>query len=349
MLYPAPDRFTADDARHYLGTIAPMIVGRLLSESEHNLIDYFKGRGIAPVIEGWLEDPAFPETVRMMFQVKLSASGMTDEVNFELPGNLAAHIAREKLPYAEILTAEYCVDGGGAATPCDTGAPYAAGVLTTRAYLLANASRFNLRRARRMMYIFNCLAYPMDHVLQPPLEKLSLIEMFRAMTPDEQTVPEAQNGFGNGFACYSCHSQFGAHAQLFVKFDEQGVYHPEATGLQDPENELGRSQNGLFVSHFVDPVAAAQELSQVFGEPVADLRDAARVLSEHPTFYQCAARNTIEWTFGLSEAQASKTDLGLLIDLRDRLATLDHEPTIADIFRTTLTHPAVIDVVVGGG
>ena len=78
-----------------------MVVGRLLTDAERNIIEYFGGRGIVSVLEGWLEDPAFPETVRMMFQVKLSASGMTDEVNFELPGNLAAHIAREKLPYAE--------------------------------------------------------------------------------------------------------------------------------------------------------------------------------------------------------------------------------------------------------
>jgi hypothetical protein len=281
----------------------------------------------------------------MMFQVKLHASGMTEEVDLELPGNLAELLAREDRPFAEILTADHCVDGAGDAIPCDTGAPFNAGVLTTRAYLLANASRFNLQRARRMMYIFNCLQYPMDTTLQPPLAKESLIPMFRALTPDEQEVPEAQNGFGNGFACYNCHSQFGAHAQLFVKFDEQGLYHADATGLQDPDNELGRSLGGLFVSHFVDPVAATQELSQVFGIPVENLREAAEVLSSHPTFYQCGARNVIEWTFGLTEAEAAMTEQALLTDIAARALAADAEPSIGDLFRATLTHPDVIDVV----
>jgi len=338
------DRFTAEEARAYLGTIAPMVVGRLLTNAELNLIEYFGGRGIVPVVEGWTEDEKFSETVRMMLQVKLHASGMTEEIDFELPGNLAAQIARDGLPFAEILTADHCVDGAGTAIACDTGAPYTAGVLTTRAYLKANASRFNLQRARRMMYIFNCLVYPMDTVLQPPLAKDSLIPMFRALTPDEQTVPEAQSGFGNGFACYNCHSQFGAHAQLFVKFDEQGLYRPEAAGLQDPEDELGRSVDGLFVSHFVDTIAAQQELSQVFGTPVANLSEAAQVLSSHPTFTQCSARNVIEWTFGLTEADAATTDLKLLVELADRLLAEDPQPTIADIFQTTLAHPDVIDV-----
>ncbi|HRI06944.1 MAG TPA: hypothetical protein PKW35_03955 [Nannocystaceae bacterium] len=343
------DRFSKDQARAYLATIAPMVVGRLLTDGEEKLIDYYGSRGIVGIVEGWIDDPAFADTARMMMQIKLQASGQSDTIDFELPGNLAAHLAREQLPYAWLLTADFCVDGAGAEIPCDTGAPYSAGVLTTRAYLRANASRFNLRRARRMMYIFNCQVYPMPSDLQPPLEKSSLIEMFRALTPEDQTVDEAKNGFGNGFACYNCHSQFGAHAQLFVKFDQEGVYQPEATGLQDPENELGRSQNGLFVSHFVDPVAARLELSQVFGQPVAGLVDAGRVLSEHPSFYECGVRNVIEWTFGLAESEAAKTDLTLLQELAGRALARRPEPTFGDLFLVTLTHPEVIDVVLGTG
>ena len=81
------------------------------------------------------------------------------------------------------------------------------------------------------MRAFACRTYPMERDLQPPLEADLLIPMFRAETPEEQTVAEATNGFGNGFGCYSCHSQFGAHAQLFVKFDTSGVWHADADGL----------------------------------------------------------------------------------------------------------------------
>lgn len=339
------DHLSPEEARLYLGAIAPMVVGRLLSPAEEGLLDYFEARGIVPILEGWTEEASFAETARMMMQIKLAASGSKDDIDYELPGNLAAHLARTGGPYRELLTADTCVDAGGNAIACDTGAPYNAGVLTTRAYLRANASRFNLRRARRMMYIFNCLTYPMDTVLQPPLDKSLLIPMFRALTPDEQTVPEAMNGFGNGFACYNCHSQFSAHAQLYVRFDEGGLYHADATGLQDPENELGRSQNGLFVSHLVNPVAAPRETSHMFGQPVGDLREAAEVLADDPTFYRCATRNVIEWTFGLSEAEAATTDGELLIELADRALRRSPEPSFGDLFVATLSHPAVIDVV----
>lgn len=347
--------YTAEDARVYLATIAPMVVGRLLSAEEDNLIYHFGADAIVPIVETWTHEPAFAESARMLIQVKLAASGNKDGIDFELPGNLAAHLARSDRPYAELLTANYCVDPAGAAIPCDTGAPYQAGVLTTRAYLIANASRFNLRRARRMMFIFACATYPMDEGLQPRINKEDLIPMFRAMTQEEQTVPEAANGFGNGSACYSCHGQFSAHAQLFVRFAQDGLWHADATGLQDPANELGRSTNGLFASHFVNPVVAPQEISQVFNQPVSTLTDAAKVLVGGPDFYQCAARNVLEYSFGMSESDAAEIDRKLLAELaeaaRDRDARLRPDaaagPTFGDLFVVALTHPRVLQAIIG--
>jgi hypothetical protein len=351
--------YTADDARSYLATIAPMVVGRLLTAEEDNLIYHFGADAIVPIVESWVQEPAFADTARAMLQVKLAASGSKDGIDFELPGNLAAHLARNDRPYAELLTAPYCVDAVGNAIPCDTGAPYAAGVLTTRAYLIANASRFNLRRARRMMFIFSCNVYPMDTTLQPPIAKESLIPMFQALTKEEQTVPEAANGFGNGAACYSCHSQFSAHAQLFVRFSQDGLWHAEATGLQDPMNELGRSINGLYASHFASPVVAPKEISQMFGQPVNTLVDAGRVLAQGPGFYTCASRNVLEYSFGMSESEAVSIDRDLLADLSEQAlardlrlrpetaGTLAGGPTFGDLFVVALTHPRVLQVVLG--
>ena len=336
-----------------------MVVGRLLNADEDNLIYHFGADAIVPIVEGWIDEPAFAESARAMLQVKLAASGNKDGIDFELPGNLAAHLARSDRPYAELLTAPYCVDAVGAEIPCDTGAPYAAGVLTTRAYLIANASRFNLRRARRMMFIFASNTYPMDPLLQPPIGKDALIPMFRAETPEEQTVPEAANGFGNGSACYSCHSQFSAHAQLFVRFAQDGLWHADATGLQDPENELGRSTNGLFTSHFVSPVSAPLEISQVFGKPVKTLTDAGRVITETPGFYPCAARNVLEYSFGMSESDATTIEPALLRQLAELARARDLRlrpeaaasgaggPTFGDLFVVALTHPRVLQVVLG--
>lgn len=347
--------YTSAQARTYLAEIAPMVVGRLLSVDEDNLIYHFGADAIVPIVEAWIHEPAFTDTARLMLQVKLNASGSKDGIDFELPGNLAAHIARNDLPYSQLLTAGYCVGPNSEPVACDTGAPYQAGVLTTRAYLIANASRFNLRRARRMMYIFSCRVYPMDPVLQPPVTKSDLIPMFQAESAEEQTIPEAMNGFGNGLACYSCHSQFSAHAQLFVRFDESGLWRADATGLQDPMNELGRSTGGLFASHFASPVAAPREISMVYGVPVHTLTEAARVIVEEDNFYPCAARNVLEYSFGLGDTEAKSIEPGLLAELADLARARDRRlrpdntegPSLGDLFAVTLTHPRVIQVIAG--
>lgn len=347
--------YTGAQAREYLADIAPMIVGRLLTTEEDNLIFHFGADAVEPIVEAWLAGPAFADTARLMLQVKLSASGSKDGVDFELPGNLAAHLARSDLPYARLLTDPGCYGPNSEAVPCDTGAPYQAGVLTTRAYLIANASRFNLRRARRMMFNFTCRTYPMDTAVQPPINKADLIPMFQANSPDEQTVPEAMNGFGNGLACYSCHSQFSAHAQLFVRFDETGLWRADATGLQDPMNELGRSTGGLFASHFHSPVAAPLEVSQMFGTPVSTLVDAARVIVSDASFYPCAARNVLEYTFGLGESGAAEIEPALLDELAAHARARDARlrpgntegPSFGDLFAVSLTHPRVVRAVIG--
>src|SRR5690606_20770392 len=148
---------------------------------------------------------------------------------------------------------------------------------------------------------FACRIYPMEPAIQVPLEKEFLIPMFRAESAEEQTVDEAKGGFGNGTGCYACHSQFGAHAQLFVRYDDTGMWRADATGLQDeaPEAELGRSFDGLYASHFFDPVAAAAENSWVFGEPVANLHEAGEVISDSRLFRECTVKNLVANTFGL--------------------------------------------------
>src|SRR5262249_31946514 len=147
---------------------------------------------------------------------------------------------------------------------CDTGAPYAAGVLATRAFLANNAGRFNLKRARTWMRTFACLDYPMPDALQPRLARDVLIPLFQQDHDEKDNV----GSFGNGAACYTCHGQFGAHAQLFVKYDASGLWRANADGQQLPGGEQGRSANNLFTSHLSSPAAAASEASMVFGQPV---------------------------------------------------------------------------------
>lgn len=334
-----PD-FSAQELVPYMRSISQMLVSRQLTSEEVAAIEADEEEALEGIIRGWATESAFADNARYMMQQKLKASGERDGIDFELPGNLVRHVVVNDLPWETVLTADYCVDSAGGQTECDTGAPYSAGVLATRAYLAGNASRFNLGRANRLMNVFACRIYPMESQLQPYLDKTDLIPMFQANTAEEQTVEEAAGGFGNGSGCYSCHGQFGAHAQLFVKYDESGMYVPDADGQQDPDGELGRSVNGLMTSHMIEPEEAASEQTQMFGKTVADLSEAAQVLAESSAFLPCQARNIINHTFGLSES--TQIDREMLLDIGAEAREENPQPTYADLVVTTFTEPRVI-------
>ncbi|MEZ4460821.1 MAG: hypothetical protein R3E66_14035 [bacterium] len=337
----------ADDATYYLRSISQMLVSRPLTASENDQLQREGGDAVRPIIEAWTSEPGFVDAAKYMMQQKLKASGDRDGIDFEAPGRLVAHLVANNRPWSEVITSDYCIDATGAQADCDSGAPYRAGVLTTRAFLAGNASRFNLGRASRLMKVFACRAYPMEDTLQPYLPKETLIPMFRASNAEEQTVEEAKGAFGNGDECYSCHGQFGAHAQFFVKFDQTGMWRSDATGVQDPNGELGRSVDGLMTSHMEDMSAKAFEGSKMFGKDAANLREAAQTLAESRAFVPCAVRNVIEYTFGMTDSEGEEIDRELLSTVAAR-ATMSQtvDPTLATIIVETFTDPRVVDVVI---
>lgn len=337
--------FTGAQIVSYMREISQLLVSRPLQPAEAAQLEQNGIDAVEPVLRAWGQDPAFAENAKYLVQQELKASGERDGIDFELPGNLVRHVVENELPWKTILTADYCIDASGAEIECDTGAPYAAGVLGTRAYLAGNASRFNLGRANRMMEVFACRIYPMEGELQPYLEKETLIPMFRANSPDEQTVAEAEGGFGNGSGCYTCHGQFGAHAQLFVKYDEAGNYVADADGIQDPDGELGRSVNGLMTSHMVDPTAAASERSQMFGQTVANLGEAAATIADSDPFLPCQARNLLTFVLGLSHA--AEIDKEMLAAIGEQARAYHEDPTYADLAVAAFTNPQVILSVTG--
>jgi hypothetical protein len=340
------DALAPEAVQFYLARLAPKLVGRSLSYEENQQIAEDGKDAIVPIVTGWTAEPGFGEAIRYLVQQQLHASGAKDGVDYELPGNLAAEVAREDLPWSTILTADYCVDGSGNHIECDTGAPYEAGVLGTRAYMLANKGRFNLTRAKRMLETFACRVYPMENEIQIPLEKHELIPMFRAEVPEEQTVDEAKGGFGNGVGCYFCHSQFGAHAQLYVRYDDTGLWRANATGLQDPDNELGRAEDGLYASHMNAPDRARAEESQMFGEPVANLREAAEVITKSPLFLECTVKNLVAHTFGLQSGATDDVAEELVLALAGELGGVSDDPTIGQIVTTVFTDERVIEAAV---
>lgn len=345
---PEDQALTTDQVRAYLKRVAPSVAGRSLSYDETQLIESEGENAIYPIVEAWTLEPGFADAVRFMVGKMLHTSGESGGVDFELPGNLAAEVAGLGLPWSTILTADYCVDATGAHVGCDTGAPNPAGVLGTRAYLKTHKGRYNLSRAKQMVETFSCRVYPMEPTIQIPLDKEILIPMFRAESDEEQEVEEAEGGFGNGIGCYFCHSQFGAHAQLYVKYDDEGLFRADATGLQDmaPMAELGRSPDGLYASHLDDPLDAASEASQMFGEPVLDLRDAAEVLADSRLFTECTVKNLLAHAFDLLAGASDDFAKELILDLADNVEALGDDPTIAQYMLEVFTDDAVIRAVV---
>lgn len=327
---------TGDEAISFARRVAPMLVGRVPSEAELATLST-GGAGLRIVVEGWVREPGFAEAARDWISVKLKASGNAGGINGDLPGNLAAFLVRNERPHAELLTADRCYDRAGQPTACDTGAPFTAGVLTTRAFLKNTSSRFNLKRARTVVKTFACSDYPMDTTLQPPMPRESLIPLFQV----DRATDSSAGTFGNGFACYTCHSQFSAHAQVFVKFDEQGRYQAFATGLQDAAAEQGRSTNGLFTSHFTG-AAAGSEQSQIFGQPVQNLAESARVIASSQLYLECSVRSVAGYVLSLSESEANELPKPVVEEIVGEALKTAQQPTLASLVVEAFTHPSLV-------
>lgn len=336
--------FSGEDVRSYMRQLAPYLVSRELEQDEIGRLDSDKFAAIAPMLVRWTKEPSFPLAARRLIAQKLSVSGSRDGIDFDLPGNLAEFVVRNDLPLSTLLTADYCVNANGAKIKCDSGAPFEAGVLTTRAFLASRASRFNLTRASTLMRTFVCEAYPMKETVEPRLPRSRLIPMFQVDKEVDENGME-KDTFGNGSACYGCHGQFGAHAQLFVRFDEKGVYRADATGVQDAKGELGRSQNGLYASHLNAPAEAKSDTSQMLGQQVANVREAAKVLAASPKFVPCQVANILEYALRLPPPVKIAQEV---LDEISAGAQEAGEPTFSSLVVETFSHPRIVSSVVSG-
>jgi hypothetical protein len=328
----------AADALASARAIAPMLVGRTLTADERAQLQAGGAVALRTLLEGWVAEDGFVEMARDLFSVRLKASGSSATLDGTLPGNLAAYLVKNRRPHAELVTAASCRSASGDAIPCGSDAPFEAGVLTTRVFLANNAYRFNLKRARTVLQAFACAEYPLGEELQPRLPKAVLLEMFQNDRPPEDNI------FGNGNACYTCHSQFGAHAQAFVKFDGDGRYQANATGQQLTGGEAGVSSTNprLFASHLLDARDAASEATQYFGKQVANLAELGRALSDNPIFLQCAVRSVMAYVLALSQSEANAVPGEVVEEIVSEARKLEPEPTLARLAVETFSHPSLV-------
>ncbi len=342
----APRTFTAAEINRYASQIAPLVAGRSLSFPERQAIEVGGLSAFTEILRSWTQSPLFPRVARSMISELTRTGGKSDSYDPELPANLAEYIAREKLSYSTLLTAGSCYNNKLQPIPCDSGAPYTAGLLTTRAYLKAHASRFNLSRATSLMEEFLCKGYPMEDSFQPRDSMDSLIPLF-ARDPNSPETNFNSLGFGRSH-CYSCHGQFSAHTQLFVRFDSLGLYKGDADGQQNVERqpgESGKSTSLLYTSHFRDPARSGLESSQMLGMPVANLADAAKVLVASDAFISCSVRRTIAYGARLERNQVNRINEADIAEIVKELSELSPNPSFAELFYTALKHPRVIAAV----
>ncbi|RYZ56346.1 MAG: hypothetical protein EOP07_12655 [Proteobacteria bacterium] len=322
----------------YARQLASGLAGRPLTAKERSTLNSGGADALPDLIKSWLADPFFAKSFRTRIEIMIGTSGTRDGINFNLPGNLAEYIVKEKLPLIDILTADFCVDDKGKKIECDTGAPFSAGVIGTRGYLVAHNGRFNLGRANAMMGSFACSHYPMSEALQPRIPKEELIENFRIVSAEDA---EGKNtGFGNGAACYICHGQFSAHSQFFVKFDDKGLYKAEATGIQSTKLEFGRADDGIFASHFIDPKRSADETGDMFGTKAPNLSEGMKVLTSNPVFMQCIVKQVITHAFNLDSESSNKITKDVMEKLANEVS--GEKASVADVYQAVLTDPIII-------
>jgi len=335
------------DFQSFMSRLSSRIVSRPLTASEIILIDEEGSSALASIVEAWSSEEGFSLAARVYIE-KLIGTGGSEKngINFALPGNLIEYIVKNNLPYSEIIKADYCVDGSMQKISCDTGAPYAAGVLATRAFLSSNVSRFNLHRAAVLVDKFLCDSFPLDTSLQGQTPKDYIIPLFRPSSAAEHTDEVKNETVTNGEDCYSCHSQFSEFTQLFVKFDDKGVWSANATGLQDPNKEPGRSSGGFFVSHLDNPNAAFSEQAYIFKKGVANMSEAAKVIATNKVFLECAVEDYLAYLFGVVNAQELRGSLGA--EIVAQIENETNEAKFIDIVKAILTNEKVIAGVVAG-
>ncbi len=326
---------TPQQALSYMSYLSSKLINRPLTSQESSLIRSQGERAFAQIIDGWSNDSRFHQSAKQFVELLLATNGSSNGINFDIPGYLGLDIARRKRPYTDLITASSCVNAQGDTTACDTGAPFNAGVLTTRAFLRKAQGAYNIGRAGRMMSEFLCTTYPLPETLEPRLRAQDMVPEFATMS--------GAITFGNGNNCYSCHSQFGQHTQFFVKFDLDGTYRAGATGLQSPGATDGYSQNNLLVSHLNDPVRARDESSQILGQRAANLQEASRVIANSTLFLPCAVKHLMRHYLKLSDQNMASIKPDLFRTIAEEAKVLNQNPSFSHLIQAIVTNKSVFE------
>ena len=324
-------------ALSYMSFLSVRLVGRSLNTTEINLLKANGSQAFSSIVSNWVNEAGFAASMQIYMDTLMGTSGVSSSGDFNLPGYLAKDIVLKKKPYSELLTAQSCVNSTGQPIACDTQAPFTAGVLTTKAFLVTYKGAYNISRAAKLLKKFTCSSYPLSDADEPRLTQEELITQFATQA--------GKITFGNGNNCYSCHSQFGLHTQFFVKFDTNGVYKSLATGLQNPSTAVtdGFSTDSTYTSHLKSAVRAKDESSRIFGRSAKNLADAAKIVVEHPRFKTCAAQNLMKYSLRLSDQDLASVNTALFEEIVKSAVSTNQDPQFADLIKSIVTNKHVFN------
>lgn len=220
--------YTADQLTKALRTATQVLGQRLPTVSEYT--EAKKGfANYQGVIKQLIDSPEFLDSMKSYHQNYFQMAGMKegpyntngDLVNFDEPTNLVLYLIKNKLDYRDVLRASYCIDNSGNKIVCSAfgsgtagqtkADKYAAGVLTTRAFLTKWSGPFNFRRVNKAFMAFACSQYPDVQDTGLPIYEISTqVKNFSCST----CTPR----------CISCHSAINPRAVLFYNFSLRGQF-----------------------------------------------------------------------------------------------------------------------------
>jgi hypothetical protein len=284
--------------------------------------------GYERVVKSYLDMPEFRASQMNYYRNYFEMAGMgADNVNFDEPANLAVYLVTNDIDFREVLTADYCVNNNLEKIPCSSFrdpalAPVqAAGVLTTRAFLVKWSAPFNFRRVAKAFHAFSCREYPDDR--DEGLLEAEISDNIKAFNSKTETP-----------VCYNCHRSMNPRASLFYLYDQKGYFNLNPN--PDPRvGEIAVTDTGgaSTVRHILNPGVKAR----YHGKEVSTLRDYGQIFSRTQHFRDCVARRLTNQMLG---RKATDPLMSQMQDIRDNVAF--NEFKVKSILLEIAKHPGFV-------
>ncbi len=305
-----PD-YTAEQLKQALRSASQLLVNRVPATEDLREIDLNGIEGYKTVIQSYMQSTRFRNAMRDYHLDYFGTFPPTDDtrdptINYNEPANLATHIIVNDLDYREIVLADYCVNDNLVTGPCDTfqgnqgvAPQFAAGAMTTRAFLNKWNSAYNFKRVAKAFSAFACSEYP------DPLD----------VGMDVSEISNVDKGSTNDFdattgspVCYSCHRSMNARAVTFLNFARDGFFfqfqpngeYPNSVPVEERVvtdlNDVVAYPDMLLNTGTVDnPVVP---MPRYKGKEIPSVRAYAELLTESSQFKECLVRRFSNFMLG---------------------------------------------------